>query len=336
DICLRKEVSMIMARYCFGLAAASALLLAISAPSYAQRTIVGGKPRVTITPAPWIPAPVPVQSIFPTPVSFSPFSGSDFFPAAPTTLWDNTTLTGYYFPVPNIVLDDVPIPDSRDTDSDNTYYLTQIEYGFYVPADLTVNGEIYLAGAGPDTIDPIQSDLAQPIATFSGEFQRGVYILTVAFERCAPGEQPALSVTADGNPYDLFWTGIRFEGCPSGDFPGMITAAGPDFNGDFFWWQGNQSCNGQAGPGFYWFGGEGPNTPRASFYIRVTGAATLADAIVSNPDIDGSGCVDDADLLQVLFAFGNTGSGLDEDVNCDGTVDDADLLEVLFNFGSGC
>jgi hypothetical protein len=55
-----------MARYYFGLAAASALLLAMSAPSYAQRTVVGGKPRVTITPAPWIPAPVPVQSIFPT------------------------------------------------------------------------------------------------------------------------------------------------------------------------------------------------------------------------------------------------------------------------------
>ena len=56
----------------------------------------------------------------------------------------------------------------------------------------------------------------------------------------------------------------------------------------------------------------------------------------SGGDVDGSGCVDDADLLAVLFAFGNSGSGLDEDVNCDGTVDDADLLEVLFNFGSGC
>ena len=30
-----------MARYYFGLAAASALLLAMSAPSYAQRTVVG-------------------------------------------------------------------------------------------------------------------------------------------------------------------------------------------------------------------------------------------------------------------------------------------------------
>jgi hypothetical protein len=56
----------------------------------------------------------------------------------------------------------------------------------------------------------------------------------------------------------------------------------------------------------------------------------------SGGDVDGDGCVDDADLLAVLFAFGNSGSGLDEDVNCDGTVDDADLLEVLFNFGNGC
>ncbi len=53
-------------------------------------------------------------------------------------------------------------------------------------------------------------------------------------------------------------------------------------------------------------------------------------------DINGDGCVDDADLLQVLFAFGNNGSGLPEDVNGDGVVDDADLLTVLFNFGNGC
>ena len=56
-----------------------------------------------------------------------------------------------------------------------------------------------------------------------------------------------------------------------------------------------------------------------------------------NGDVDCNGCVDDADLLAVLFAFGNAGSNLGRvDVNCDGTVDDADLLVVLFNFGSGC
>jgi hypothetical protein len=53
-------------------------------------------------------------------------------------------------------------------------------------------------------------------------------------------------------------------------------------------------------------------------------------------DVNGDGCVDDADLLRVLFAFGNTGTNLPEDLNRDGTVDDADLLMVLFNFGSGC
>jgi hypothetical protein len=53
-------------------------------------------------------------------------------------------------------------------------------------------------------------------------------------------------------------------------------------------------------------------------------------------DVNGDGCVDDADLLMVLFTFGQTGSGLSEDVNGDGVVDDADLLIVLFNFGSGC
>lgn len=54
-------------------------------------------------------------------------------------------------------------------------------------------------------------------------------------------------------------------------------------------------------------------------------------------DVDGNGCVDDADLLSVLFAFGQTGQNLGRvDTNCDAVVDDADLLKVLFNFGQGC
>ena len=56
-----------------------------------------------------------------------------------------------------------------------------------------------------------------------------------------------------------------------------------------------------------------------------------------NGDVDNNGCVDDADLLAVLFGFGQTGDNLGRvDVNCDQVVDDADLLLVLFNFGSGC
>ena len=52
-------------------------------------------------------------------------------------------------------------------------------------------------------------------------------------------------------------------------------------------------------------------------------------------DANGDCVVDDADLLEVLFNFGATGSTT-ADVNCDGVVDDADLLTVLFNFGSSC
>ena len=64
---------------------------------------------------------------------------------------------------------------------------------------------------------------------------------------------------------------------------------------------------------------------------------TQPSCTAHNGDVDDNGCVDDADLLAVLFAFGQTGSTLGrEDTNCDGTVDDADLLQVLFNFGSGC
>jgi hypothetical protein len=51
-------------------------------------------------------------------------------------------------------------------------------------------------------------------------------------------------------------------------------------------------------------------------------------------DVDGNLCVDDADLLIVLFNFGNAGG--QGDVNGDNIVDDADLLIVLFNFGAGC
>jgi len=53
-----------------------------------------------------------------------------------------------------------------------------------------------------------------------------------------------------------------------------------------------------------------------------------------SPDVDGNGCVDEADLLAVLFNFGGSDSA--PDLNGDGIVDDADLLTVLFSFGEGC
>jgi len=50
------------------------------------------------------------------------------------------------------------------------------------------------------------------------------------------------------------------------------------------------------------------------------------------PNCDG--IVDDADLLQVLFAFGAQRCNHPADINGDGTVDDADLLQVLLSFGA--
>jgi len=81
--------------------------------------------------------------------------------------------------------------------------------------------------------------------------------------------------------------------------------------------------------------GQGYNaaTQRNEAYLLDTGPRCVAH----NGDVDNNGCVDDADLLAVLFGFGQAGSNLGRvDVNCDGTVDDADLLNVLFNFGQGC
>ncbi|MEJ5383603.1 MAG: hypothetical protein WHS44_01835 [Fimbriimonadales bacterium] len=54
-------------------------------------------------------------------------------------------------------------------------------------------------------------------------------------------------------------------------------------------------------------------------------------------DIDGDGCVNDNDLMQILFAFGQTVDGdAPEDISRDGVVDDLDLLLMLLYFGSGC
>lgn len=86
------------------------------------------------------------------------------------------------------------------------------------------------------------------------------------------------------------------------------------------------------------------STPAGGIYtIRLTNAqgatrGNPADCCVAhNGDVDGNGCVDDADLLRILFNFGSPGEVAGRaDVNCDGVVDDADLLVVLFNFGSGC
>jgi len=78
--------------------------------------------------------------------------------------------------------------------------------------------------------------------------------------------------------------------------------------------------------------GYNASTQRTEAFLLDT--ATCA---AHNGDVDQNGCVNDADLLAVLFAFGASGDALGRvDVNCDQTVNDSDLLIVLFNFGTGC
>jgi hypothetical protein len=65
-----------------------------------------------------------------------------------------------------------------------------------------------------------------------------------------------------------------------------------------------------------------PNAPFDSFPFSFQVSAPGVQYVEIEPcptgppgDVDGNGCVDDADLLAVLFAFGQSGSGLPEDVN---------------------
>lgn len=78
------------------------------------------------------------------------------------------------------------------------------------------------------------------------------------------------------------------------------------------------------------FSGVNRNPDGAAFLASLT----LQTCQGSNGDVNQDGCVDDSDMLQVLFAFGSDDPN--SDVNCDGIVDDIDLLTVLFGFGHGC
>ncbi len=75
----------------------------------------------------------------------------------------------------------------------------------------------------------------------------------------------------------------------------------------------------------HWLGVRIPN-------VTVSGTVDLGTVILPNGDTNGDLTVDDADLLNILFAFGTDDAAAD--LNGDDTVDDADLLIVLFNFGA--
>jgi hypothetical protein len=108
------------------------------------------------------------------------------------------------------------------------------------------------------------------------------------------------------------------------------TPVGP--TADFPYWYLINYTSGAIPTAFRFFVGGGTGADQGNMLA----VDNIAFTAFSPGDVNMDGCVDDADLLEVLFAFGNTGAFLTADVNGDGTVDDADLLEVLFAFGSGC
>jgi len=67
--------------------------------------------------------------------------------------------------------------------------------------------------------------------------------------------------------------------------------------------------------------------------FALTGAHRIDWEFTVAGDINDDDVIDDADLLQVLLAFGQSGAN-PADVNGDGVVDEADLLVVLFNYGA--
>ena len=136
--------------------------------------------------------------------------------------------------------------------------------------------------------------------------------VVVGWANNAAGQRRAFRWTASGGMEDLNTT-----------YASLLT------NGSQLWFAYAISPDGRYIVGY----GYNAATRRQEAFLLDTGPRCTAH----NGDVDRNGCVDDADLLAVLFAFGQTGSNLGRvDVNCDGVVNDADLLIVLFHFGSGC
>jgi probable HAF family extracellular repeat protein len=139
----------------------------------------------------------------------------------------------------------------------------------------------------------------------------------------------AFDVSADGSIVVGTSDGKAFRWTQSGVEDLNVTYANLLTNGSELWSASAISPDGRYIVGY----GYNAATGRGEAFLLDTGSRCTTH----NGDADNNGCIDDADLLAVLFAFGNSGSNLGRvDVNCDQTVDDADLLQVLFNFGSGC
>ncbi|MCW5932766.1 MAG: hypothetical protein KIT45_00515 [Fimbriimonadia bacterium] len=77
-----------------------------------------------------------------------------------------------------------------------------------------------------------------------------------------------------------------------------------------------------------------PPIPSGTMWAFAYRSNHLKMVVAREGDINGDGCINDEDLLEVLFNFGTADPA--SDIDASGLVDDIDLLIVLFNFGVGC
>jgi hypothetical protein len=180
--------------------------------------------------------------------------------------------------------------------------------GWYSPVCLDPIGGIPLPATPADDGDPGQTVLGGYIVIYGQAYDPNTGTITLA-----SGAQPFLWHPQLTSPQYGDSTNIQFDD----DNP---TDGDHDPNAECFNYTFDLSSFGCPNPSL--LGG------MMAFWAAAAGCQP------NGGDVDGNGCVNDADLLAVLFAFG--GSGGPEDTNCDGVVDDADLLNVLFNFGIGC
>jgi len=211
-----------------------------------------------------------------------------------------------------------------------------------------------------DVIHKSTGTKARPFSDTAAPYRIDVYVARVDSNPSAsPDGNPdwtfvgTLSVANGTIPLVCRWdasTGNTFGECPQAfiDFISGNNPAGIAFyqNPTHDIWYSTLNVSGQSGIRYVALVipqgnqyGQDPDlnaSSRTSSSLRYTNITDVRVFAGVAGDVDGNGCVDDADLLAVLFAFGcSSGCGA-EDVNGDGVVDDADLLEVLFAFGQGC
>jgi hypothetical protein len=211
-----------------------------------------------------------------------------------------------------------------------------------------------------DIIHKSSSTKTRPFSDTAAPYRIDVYVASTDSDPAAsPEGNPewtfvgTLSVANSAIPVVCQWdanTANTFGECPQGfiDFVSGNNPAGVAFyqNPTHDIWYSTLNVSGRSGIRYIALVipegnqyGKDPDlnaSNRTTSSLRYTNFTDVRVFAGVAGDVNGNGCVDDADLLQVLFAFGcSSGCGA-EDVNGDGTVDDADLLTVLFNFGSGC